>query len=230
MSSCDTKNDLSYVYFQPTYCMREYLRDQFAELAKDQSLLDEIADRATVKQPARGTVMIDYGDYMKFVPLVVKGLLKIMRENDQGKEVLLYFLSGGSTCAATFSCCLVRKRSEIKAMVEEDATIIMIPLEAADRWMSTHKVWRDFVMNMYDERLFAMIDLVDRLAFARLDEKLLDYLKDRQIMQGTRVLDVSHQSIAIDLNASREAISRLLKKLEQQGRVRIGRNQIELLE
>ncbi len=210
--------------------MQQFLKDLFPELAPDQELIEEIERRSSVREIEKGTTIIDYGSYIHFVPLVVKGLVKVMRENSDGKEVLLYFLSGGSTCAATFSCCMVRKRSEVKAIAEEDTTIIMIPLEAADEWMGKYTKWRNFVMSMYDQRLFAMIDTVDKLAFSKLDEKLWDYLTERVLYTDNHTVEVSHQEIADDLNASREAISRLLKKLENQEKIKIHRNKIELLE
>lgn len=210
--------------------MQQFLKDLFPDLAPDQELIEEIERRSSVREVEKGTIIIDYGSYIHFVPLVVRGLVKVMRENSDGKEVLLYFLSGGSTCAATFSCCMIRKRSEVKAIAEEDTTIIMIPLEAADEWMGKYTKWRNFVMSMYDQRLFAMIDTVDKLAFSKLDEKLWDYLTERVLYTDNHTVEVSHQEIADDLNASREAISRLLKKLENQDKIKIHRNKIELLE
>ena len=143
--------------------MQVFLRNQFPALIKDQRLLDEIVAVSGVRQVGRGEVIIDYGAFVQFVPLVVKGLVKVIREHQDGREVLLYFLSGGNSCAATFSCCMVRKRSEIKAIAEEDSTLITIPLESADRWMGKYAVWRNFILNMYDDRLFAMIDTIDQL-------------------------------------------------------------------
>lgn len=211
--------------------MRQFLLDTFPDLSKDQALLDEMMGSASLREIAKDEVMIDYGSYIHFVPLVVRGTIKVVRENREGKEILLYFLSNGSTCAASFSCCLIRKRSEIRAVAETDSTLITIPLNSADEWMSRYKVWRDFIMSSYDERLFALIDLVDKLAFANLDENLWDYLQERSHLNpGNSHIHASHQEIALDLNVSREAISRLLKKLEHQGRLELGRNKIRLLQ
>lgn len=209
--------------------MEEFIIDLFPQLAENEDLVKSIVKSASVRKVPKGTIMIDYGDHMKFVPLVVKGLMKIIRENDRGNEVLLYFLAEGNTCAASFSCCMIRKRSEIKAVAEEDSVVITIPLDAAEKWMEKYQAWRNFVMEMYDERIFAMIDTVDRLAFAKLDEKLWDYLQDRVLISGRVLENLSHQEIANDLNASREAISRLLKKLEQQKKLEIHRSKLVVL-
>ncbi|NND07057.1 MAG: Crp/Fnr family transcriptional regulator [Saprospiraceae bacterium] len=211
--------------------MRQFLLDTFSDLSKDQQLLEELVAAATVRKISKHEVMIDYGSYIHFVPLVVQGTIKVVRENREGREILLYFLTDGSTCAASFSCCLIRKRSEIRAVAETDATILAIPLASADDWLSRYKVWRDFIMSSYDERLYALIDLVDKLAFANLDENLWDYLQDRASLDPhADYISASHQEIALDLNVSREAVSRLLKKLENRGKVELGRNRIRLLD
>lgn len=210
--------------------MKQYILDQFPELAVEDELLESIVRASTLKKVSRGDILIDYGSYIQFVPLVVKGLIKIIRENEEGKELLLYFLSEGNTCAASFSCCMIRKRSEIKAVAEEDSLIIAIPLKEAEEWMGKYPTWRNFVMNVYDQRIFAMIDTIDKLAFAKLDEKLWDYLQERVFITGNVLNNLSHQEIANDLNVSREAVSRLLKKLEQQGKVEIHRSKIVVKE
>ncbi|MBK8504569.1 MAG: Crp/Fnr family transcriptional regulator [Saprospiraceae bacterium] len=133
--------------------MKQYIIDLFPELAEETELVEEIVRSASLKKISKGHVLIDYGAYIQFVPLVVKGLIKIIRENDEGKELLLYFLSEGNSCAASFSCCMIRKRSEIKAIAEEDSLIIAIPLQSAEDWMGKYAAWRNFVMNMYDQRI-----------------------------------------------------------------------------
>lgn len=209
--------------------LEEYLKKYFPEIAKDQKLLQEILDKSSQKTIKSGEIIIDYGAYIKFVPLVVEGLIKIMRENEDGKEVLLYYLTPGNTCAASFSCCMVRKRSEIKAICEEDTTLLAIPLESADKWMGQYSSWRNYIFEMYDQRLFAMIDTIDRLAFSNLDEKLWDYIYERANYSKDKVVHHSHFEIANDLNVSREAVSRMLKKLESQNKIKLERNKISLL-
>jgi CRP/FNR family transcriptional regulator len=208
--------------------LEEYLKKYFPELAKDHRLLEEIVAKSTRKSFSRGDIIIDYGAFIQFVPLVIDGLIKIMRENEEGKEVLLYYLTPGNTCAASFSCCMVRKRSEIKAVCEEDTTMLAIPLEAADKWMGQYSSWRNYIFEMYDQRLFGMIDTIDRLAFSKLDEKLWDYLYERSMYATDKTIHHSHHEIATDLNVSREAVSRMLKKLEEQGKIKLERNRISV--
>ncbi len=208
----------------------QIIKDLFPDLGQSEALIREIAEVSQMAQFSRGEVIMDYGDYIEFVPMLISGLMKIIREGEDGQEILLYFLGSGESCAASFSCCMIRKRSEIKAVCEEDATILMIPLQSADEWMEKYSAWRDFIFGMYDARLFALIDTIDRVSFANLDEKLLYYLDEMQRQKDQNVFHISHSDIAHDLNASRESISRLLKKLEIQGKVKLGRNEIALLE
>lgn len=205
----------------------ELLIEKFPDLNDDKFLTDfEMV--AQIKRVEQGTIIIDYGDFISFVPLVVDGLIKVLRINEDDNEILLYFLSGGDTCASSFSCCMIQKRSEIQAIAEEDSMLIAIPMESADRWMSEHKVWRDFVFSNYDQKLYQLIDTIDRLAFSQLDEKLVDYLEERAKYTNDNIVHVTHSAIAQDLNVSREAVSRMLKKMEQKGMVHLERNTIAL--
>ena len=205
------------------------LKNLFPAFTNDNKFMEELARTVIPKSYAKGDTIIDYGDFIRSVPLVVKGLIKVMRENEEGKEVLLYHLSAGYTCAASFSCCMVRKRSEIKVICDEDCIIYAIPLEIADRWMSEFSIWRNFIFTMYDNRMFALIDTIDKLAFSQLDEKLIDYLEELALHKRTKEIKISHAEIANDLNVSREAVSRLLKKLETQEEVKLDRGRITML-
>ncbi|MCP4123983.1 MAG: Crp/Fnr family transcriptional regulator [Bacteroidetes bacterium] len=208
--------------------LQETILKSFPQLAEDEKLLAEFNSAINVRFFQKGRMIIDYGTFIEFVPLVLDGVLKVLRENADEKEVLLYFLEGGHTCAATFSCCMIKKRSEIKVIADADSHIAFIPVAIANRWMGEYDVWRDFVFSVYDQRLFSMIDTIDRLAFSKLDEQLLDYLDSRTQLSDDGIIHASHADIAKDLSASREAISRLLKKLEEQGTVELGRNRITL--
>ncbi|NND52185.1 MAG: Crp/Fnr family transcriptional regulator [Flavobacteriaceae bacterium] len=205
------------------------LKERFPELASDDKLIEQIADVATMATFKKDDIVIDYGDFIKSVPLVLTGLLKIIREGENEQEMLLYFLGSGESCAASFSCCLIRKRSEIRAISESESKVLMIPLEYADRWMGEFSVWREFIISMYDTRMLSLIDTIDRVAFTKLDEKLLHYLDELTRLKSSTHLSISHHEIAQDLNASRESVSRLLKRLEVNGKVKLGRNEITVI-
>ena len=208
--------------------LKSVIIELFPQLAKDPNLLKEFDETIITRSYKKSTLVVDYGEYIKYIPLVLDGVLKVLRENEDEKEVLLYFLERGHTCAASFSCCLIKKRSEIKVIADTDCRVAFIPLIKANNWMKKYDSWRDFVFNAYDARLFAMIDTIDRLAFSNLDEQLVEYLESRSEQTTDHIIRMSHAEIASDLSASREAISRLLKKLEDQNKVELGRNKIAL--
>lgn len=204
-----------------------YLLHHFPQFAEKQ-LQDEIIDCATEQQLPVGTVLMDYGQYIRFIPLINKGIIKILRSDDEGNELLLYMLKAGDTCPMSFTCCTLHKKSEIRAVVEEDAEILAIPADKMDKWMQ-YQSWKNFVMTSYNRRFEELLQTIDSIAFQNMDERLWNYLKEMSVTSGKRTLFITHQQIASELNGSREAISRLLKKLEKQGKLHLGRNQIELV-
>ena len=200
---------------------------QYAERFEPE-LIREINQLGQFKQYKAGKVLIDFGLYVRNIPLVLSGAIKVIREDKEGNELFLYFLGGGDTCAMSLTCCMNHKKSEIKAIVEEDADVIMIPLQYMDEWMK-YATWRQFIFNSYNERFEEMLSAVDSLAFMKLDERLMNYLLDCKQSAGDFAIKKTHQEIARDLNTSRVVVSRLLKKLEQDERIELHRNKIEIL-
>lgn len=204
------------------------LQRHFPELS-EKALQEEIVSVGRLYHFKAGEVIQDFGGYIKLVPLLLSGSIKVQREDDEGNELLLYFLEAGQTCSMSFSCCMMNKQSDIRTVAEEDVSMIGIPIQYVDEWMRKYQSWKNFVMRSYDQRMRDLIKTIDSIAFKKMDERLLEYLEQKVQVNTNPVLSTTHQSIAYDLNASREAISRLLKQLEKQGRVKLGRNKIELL-
>lgn len=209
--------------------LKSTISELFPDLAVDSNFIDEFDESIRVRTYSKGELIIDYGTYLTHVPLVLDGILKVLREKDEEREVLLYFLEGGNTCAASFSCCMIKKRSEIKVISDTSSKIAYIPLETVNNWISKYEVWRNFIFRMYEQRLTTLIDTIDHLAFSKLDGQLLNYLESRAQISTDHIIRISHAHIASDLSVSRESISRLLKKLESLGRVELGRNKITLI-
>lgn len=208
--------------------IKKILRAFYPQLSQDQ-LTDEIAEQGEIIHKESGALIMDFGAYVKTLPLIFKGSLKIMRMNEKGEEIFLYYLRPGDTCASSFSCCMMQKKSLLKTEVEEDVSYIAVPLKYADLWMSKYPMWRNFIVQMYDNRLMELIATVDTIAFSKMDERLLDYLNKKSTILQSRKIPTTHQDIANDINASREAVSRLLKKMEKDHLVRLGRNVVELM-
>lgn len=192
------------------------------------ALLEEISTQGVFKKIPEGERLMDYGQYVKGIPIILQGVVKVFRQSEEG-EVLLYYLDAGSTCPMSFTCCMMDKRSEVRAEVEDEALILQIPIEYMDIWMDKYRTWKNFVINSYNERLQELLRVVDSIAFKKTDERLWDYLQKKSAALKTKTLHITHQQIANEINTVREAVSRLLKKLENQGKIELGRNRVELL-
>ena len=196
----------------------------------EKELLEEIAETGTLKMAAAGEKIIEIGDYVTGMPLLLKGAVKIMREDNDGDELLLYFIERGDTCAMTLSCCMGRTKSEIRAVAERDTSFIMIPISKMEEWTAKYKSWRNFVFESYHSRLSEMLDAIDAIAFMNMDERLMRYLRDKAKVNRDEVVHSTHQQIAYDMHTSRVVISRLLKKLEIEKKISLQRNQIKVID
>ncbi len=195
----------------------------------EEKLLEEIAKVATFRAFEEGEILIDFGDYIKFMPLLLSGAIKILREDFDEGELLLYFLEKGDTCAMTMACCLGETKSEIRAVAETKGQVVMIPVAKMEEWLGKYKSWRNYVFDSYNSRLKEMLQAIDNLAFMNMDERLYNYLLDKAQINKTDFIQNTHQEIANDLNTSRVVISRLLKALENKGRIKLDRVSIELV-
>jgi CRP/FNR family transcriptional regulator len=187
-----------------------------------------IAAQGRIRRFREGDVIMDFGSYIRMLPLILSGTIKVSRLADDGSELFLYYLTRGESCTMTFSCCMSNKQSEIRAVAEEDTTILALPQQKLDEWMMRYKSWKNFVMTAYDQRMNELIVTIDQVTFHQLDERLYDYIKKRAGIRQNDTINTTHQAIADDLNVSREAISRLLKGLEKRGVIQLGRNKIKL--
>jgi len=208
--------------------MRALLQQTYGHVFEEK-LLDEIAATATLRDFKEGDVLIDFGDYIQKMPLLLSGAIKIFREDFDEGELLLYFLEKGDTCAMTMACCLGETKSEIKAVAENTGQVVMIPVKKMEEWLGKYKSWRDYVFTSYNNRLKEMLTAIDNLAFMNMNERLLNYLFEKAKVNNSREVLNTHQEIAYDLHTSRVVISRLLKALENQGRIKLHRASIEIL-
>lgn len=200
-------------------------KNQYHFLEKE--LQEEILKSGTYKTLHPNDVMIREGQFITSFPLVLKGLIRVTRNNDDGNELLLYYLKQNEVCAMSLTCCMTNLTSNIKAVAEEETDVIMLPVEMLDNWICKYPGWKQFVMQTFQNRFRELIDTVDSIAFLNLDERLVRYFIDRNKNSGTTILNETHQDLALRLNTSREVISRLLKKLENEGKIKLSRNFID---
>ena len=198
-------------------------------LVFEKELLEEIEVKSKLVSIKAGEIIMDIGQTVRTMPLILSGSVKVSRIDENGRELLLYYVNPNESCAMTFTCCMQQLSSEIRAVAEEDVEMIAIPVDIMDKWMSKYPTWKSFVMRTVQNRFHELLKTIDQIAFQKLDERLVNYLKDKEKSAGSPLLNISHEQIANELATSREVISRLLKKLETDKKLLLYRNQIRLL-
>jgi CRP/FNR family transcriptional regulator len=173
--------------------------------------------------------MLNIGQTIRAVPLVISGTVKVSRVNDEGQELLLYYVKEGESCAMSFTCCMMAHTSVIKGSAEEDSVLLCVPVNVMDEWMTKYPSWKRFVMTTIFNRFTEVIKSIDDVAFKKMDDRLANYLKEKSKVTGSSLINMSHQQIADDLGTNRVVVSRLLKKLEIDKKLLLYRNQIKLL-
>ena len=201
--------------------------ENFSFLFED-SLINELNDIGKIKKVSQGEYLMDIGQEMTFMPLLISGAIKVFRTDEEGDEYILYFIEGGDTCAMTLNCCMRGAKSEIKAVAEVDTMLLLVPISKMEDWLH-YKSWRIFVFGSYNNRMKEMLEAIDSLAFMNMNERVLKYLKDKVVINKDEILTITHNIISDELNTSRVVISRILKKLEKDGELQLLRNQIKIL-
>ncbi len=205
------------------------VRNRFHGIFEDE-LLDEIINHGHHMRVPEGTMLMDVGQHMDAVPLLLDGAIKIMRLDPEGDEMLLYFLESGDSCALSMGTYMGATKSSIRAVTERNTSLVMIPVGVGQRWMRTYGTWSAFVLESYQSRLEEMLEAIDALAFMDLPTRLKRYLSDKVKIQGDMTLHTTHQDIANDLHTSRVVVSRLLKNMEREGILSLHRNAVEMKE
>lgn len=194
----------------------------------EEELLNEIEELGALVEFKSNDILIDLNQYIKGMPILLNGAIKIMREDFDEGELLLYFLEKGDTCAMTMACCLDDKQSKIKAIAETNGELVMIPINKMDEWLAKYASWRKFIFDSYNNRLDEMLVAIDNLAFNDMNARLKKYLLDVASINNGNLVNKTHQEIAYELNSSRVVISRLLKALEKEGFLQLNRNVITI--
>ncbi len=209
--------------------MKELLKERYQYIFED-ALVEEILQIGQYKKIEKGFSMMEVGDPILFMPLVLDGAIKIMKEDKNDKEYLLYYLEVGDSCAMTMTCCMSGKKSNIRAVTESDTQIIMVPVQKMEDWIVKYKSWRAFVFESYDARMNEMLSALDALAFHNMEERLYKFLREKSMVVHHHELEITQHQIANDMNTSRVVISRLIKKLILDKKIETHRNKIKVLE
>jgi CRP/FNR family transcriptional regulator len=203
------------------------LQDQLGYVLEPE-LITEMAKLAKVRETTTDEIIVHVGDRLQLIPIVIEGSIKVSRENENGEELLLYYIEGGDTCAMSLQCCTKKIDSQIKATAMEPSLLLMIPADYMEIWMDQYKSWRTYIISNYHNRMMELMESIDAIAFMNLDQRLLKYLRDQAKLLGSLEILHTHQQVADDLHSSRVVISRLLKQLEIKGEISLHRNKIIL--
>jgi len=195
----------------------------------ESNLIKEIEASGTIVKYNEGDVILDYDKNIRSMPLVLSGTVRVMRKDEEGHEILLYYLSSNESCAMAYTCCMEARKSEIKAIADTPVEIIAIPHEKLDEWLTKYPSWKSYIFQSFTSRFNELLKSLESVAFQKLDERLIRYLKNKTKVSGKMVVSLSHQQIADELGTNRVVVSRLLKLLENDNKVILYRNELKVL-
>ena len=192
-------------------------------------LVKEIEDSGNLKHFEAGETIVNMDSYIKHIPVVISGSIKVIRTEEDGREILLYYLTPGESCIVSILSGMKNETSKIKAIVEEDANIMLIPADKAKEWVKKYTDWTEFIFDLYQKRFEELLDVVNSVAFQKIDTRLLHLIKQKTQLYNSKEISVTHQQLADELGITREATSRVLKQMEKDHLLILSRNKIELL-
>jgi CRP/FNR family transcriptional regulator, anaerobic regulatory protein len=176
-----------------------------------------------------GEVILGENAYIKAIPIVTSGSIRVMRTDDEGREILLYYIKVGESCIMSFLGGIHNDTSKINAVAEEDTDVLFVPIDKVTLLIKEYPEWLDYIFKLYHQRFEELLEVVEAVAFKKMDERLHDFIKRKCALTGSHTLYVTHEQLASELGTARVVISRLLKEMEGQGLVKLGRNKISLV-
>ncbi len=199
-----------------------------SEFSSSPELVEKLQKYSVRKNYPAGSVILNENAYIRAIPLVTRGSIKVIRTEEDGREILLYYIKSGESCIMSFLGGLHNETSKVKAEVEEDAEILFLPVDKVSLFIKEYPQWLDYIFRLYHKRFEELLDMVNAIAFKKVDERLLSLLQKKSELTGSHTLQVTHEQLANELGTARVVVSRLLKQLEEEGVVRLGRNRISL--
>ena len=191
-------------------------------------LREKVREFSIVKTYKAGDIILNENSYIRSIPLVSKGAIRVIRMDEDGREILLYYIKSGESCIMSFLGGMHHEKSKVKAEVEEDAEIYFLPMEKVSEFIKEYPEWLDYIFKLYHRRFEELLEVINAIAFKKVDERLLLLLKKKMELTGSKTITITHEQLANELGTARVVVSRLLKQLEDEGRVVLGRNKIEL--
>lgn len=203
--------------------------DNIIEFKYSPELKEKLNNFGTIKTFEEGAIILNENAYIRAIPIVIKGSIGVMRTDDDGREILLYYIKAGESCIMSFLGGIHNDTSKIKAIAEEETEILFIPIDKVNLLIKEYPQWLDYIFKLYHKRFEELLEVVNDIAFKKMDERLLGFLKKKSDLNGNKTINITHEHIANELGTARVVISRLLKQLEEEGYVLLGRNKIILV-
>lgn len=200
-----------------------------SEFSSSPELVEKLYQNGVTKNYHEGDVILDENASIRSIPIVMKGMLKVIRTEDDGREILLYYIKAGESCIMSFLGGMHNEKSIVRAEIEEDAEILFLPVDKVSLFIKEHPEWLDYIFRLYHKRFEELLDIINAIAFKKVDERLLSLLHKKSAITGSDMITITHEQLANELGTARVVVSRLLKQLEEDGRVKLGRNKITLV-
>jgi CRP/FNR family transcriptional regulator len=202
--------------------------DQIEELKSSPELIAKLYQHSIMKKYEAGSIILDENSHIRSIPIVTKGSMKVIRTEEDGREILLYYIKAGESCIMSFLGGMHNETSKVKAEVEEDAEILFLPIDKVSLFIKEYPQWLDYIFRLYHKRFEELLEIVNAIAFKKVDERLLNLLKKKAELTHSQTIAITHEQLANELGTARVVVSRLLKQLEDNGTVQLGRNKIIL--
>ncbi len=203
--------------------------DQLMDLKSSPELVQKLKDYSIEKSYEAGDIILNENAYINAIPIVTKGSIKVIRMEEDGREILLYYIKSGESCIMSFLGGLHQETSKVKAVVEEDAQILFLPIEKVSLLIKDYPKWLDYIFKLYHKRFEELLEIINAIAFKKVDDRLLTLLKKKEELMKSKIINITHEQLANELGTARVVVSRLLKQLEESGVVQLGRNRITIL-
>ncbi|RZL35101.1 MAG: Crp/Fnr family transcriptional regulator [Pedobacter sp.] len=203
--------------------------DQVEELKSSPELIAKLYANSIMKNYEAGSIILNENSHIRAIPIVTKGSMKVIRTEEDGREILLYYIKAGESCIMSFLGGMHNETSKVKAEVEEDAEILFLPIDKVSLFIKEYPQWLDYIFRLYHKRFEELLEIVNAIAFKKVDERLLNLLNKKAELTDNKTIAITHEQLANELGTARVVVSRLLKQLEDQGTVKLGRNKIILV-
>lgn len=203
--------------------------DNLVAFKSSHEVKQKLSSYGIVKKFEEGSIILNENAYIRAIPIVLKGCIGVMRTDDEGREILLYYINAGESCIMSFLGGLHNDTSKVKAIAEEETEILFVPIDKVNLLIKENPEWLDYIFRLYHKRFEELLEVVNDVAFKKMDERLLNFIKKRCELSKTNTLHITHEHLANELGTARVVVSRLLKQMEEKGLLKLGRNKISLM-